>query len=250
MMVLFYAGCGLALVAAGLAPEPRRALRSRCSRSGVFAAIYHPVGTAMLIEQATARGRSLAFNGVCGNVGAALAAGMTAALAAAFGWRAAFLVPGVICLATAVVYLRLVPDEERKGGEPRHGGRRSARLLAGGDDLRPVHRDRALRRPACSTSSRSRCRRSLDERLGDRRPAAPGRRREQPRCFMCGALAQLAVGRSGGALPPHILFAVIASSAVPRRAVGGAATSGRMLIVGARRWRWRRSTRRSPSTIS
>src|ERR1700709_2291765 len=27
---------------------------------GVFAAIYHPVGTAMLIEQATARGRSLA----------------------------------------------------------------------------------------------------------------------------------------------------------------------------------------------
>ena len=80
----------------------------------MFAAIYHPVGTAMLIEQATARGRSLAFNGVCGNVGAALAAGMTAALAAGFGWRAAFLVPGVICMATAVVYLRLVPNEERK----------------------------------------------------------------------------------------------------------------------------------------
>ena len=50
---------------------------------GMFAAIYHPVGTAMLIEQATSRGRSLAFNGVCGNLGAALAAGITAALV---GW--------------------------------------------------------------------------------------------------------------------------------------------------------------------
>ena len=47
----------------------------------MFAAIYHPVGTAMLIEQATNRGRTLAFNGVCGNLGVALAAGITAVLA-------------------------------------------------------------------------------------------------------------------------------------------------------------------------
>jgi len=113
MMVMFYAGCGLALVGAGFAPN-LVGLAVALFALGVFAAIYHPVGTAMLIEQATARGRSLAFNGVCGNVGAALAAGMTAALAAGFGWRAAFLVPGVICIATAVVYLRLVPNEERK----------------------------------------------------------------------------------------------------------------------------------------
>jgi len=97
-------------VAAALAPN-LIGLAIALFALGVFAAIYHPVGTAMLIEQATARGRSLAFNGVCGNVGAALAAGVTAALAAAFGWRAAFLVPGVICLVTAVVYLRLVPKE-------------------------------------------------------------------------------------------------------------------------------------------
>src|SRR5436305_271619 len=58
--------------------------------------------------------RSLAFNGVCGNLGAALATGMTAALIAGLGWRAAFLAPGVICVATAVVYLRLVPDQPRK----------------------------------------------------------------------------------------------------------------------------------------
>src|SRR5262249_10523904 len=113
MMALFYSGCGLSLVAAGLAPN-LIVLAIALSALGVFAAIYHPVGTAMLIEQATLRGRSLAFTGVCGNLGAALAAGMTAALVAAFSWRAAFVVPGAICIATAVAYLRFVPDEARK----------------------------------------------------------------------------------------------------------------------------------------
>src|SRR3954466_3079260 len=113
MMALFYLGCGAARVGAALAPSPVM-LAVALSALGMFTAIYHPVGTAMLIEQATSRGRSLAFNGVCGNVGAALAAGVTALLSAAFGWRAAFLVPGVICLVTAAVYLRLVPKEERR----------------------------------------------------------------------------------------------------------------------------------------
>ena len=65
----------------------------------MFAAIYHPVGTAMLIEQATTRGRSLAFNGVCGNLGVALAAGITAVLASVIGWRGAFVVPAAVCIA-------------------------------------------------------------------------------------------------------------------------------------------------------
>ena len=100
MMVLFYGGCGLSLIAAGFASD-LIVLAVALTALGMFAAIYHPVGTAMLIEQATSRGRSLAFNGVCGNLGVALAAGITAALVAGLGWRAAFLVPGVICVATA-----------------------------------------------------------------------------------------------------------------------------------------------------
>jgi MFS family permease len=63
MMVVFYAGCGLSLLAAGLAPN-LIVLAAALTALGMFAAIYHPVGTAMLIEQATLRGRSLAFNGV------------------------------------------------------------------------------------------------------------------------------------------------------------------------------------------
>src|SRR5687768_10269114 len=67
MMALFYFGCGLSLLAAGLAPN-LFVLAGALAALGMFAAIYHPVGTAMLIEQATTRGRSLAFNGVCGNL--------------------------------------------------------------------------------------------------------------------------------------------------------------------------------------
>ena len=112
MMVLFFVGCGLSLTAAGLAPN-LIILSVALFVLGVFASIYHPVGTAMLIAQATSRGRSLAFNGVCGNLGVSLATGITAALVVAFGWRGAFLVPAILCVVTAVVYLCLVPDDHK-----------------------------------------------------------------------------------------------------------------------------------------
>ena len=123
MMVLFYFGCGASLVAAAFAPNLVM-LALALFALGVFAAIYHPVGTAMLIETATQRGRSLAFNGVCGNLGVSLA-GITAALTAAFSWRGAFLVPGVICIATGAIYLWLVPNEDR------HAARRNASARRG-----------------------------------------------------------------------------------------------------------------------
>ena len=98
MMAVFYFGCGASLAAAAAAPS-LYFLAAALFALGMFAAIYHPVGMPMLIAAATVRGRTLAFNGVCGNIGAALAAGMTAALAVLLGWRGAFLVPAVICLA-------------------------------------------------------------------------------------------------------------------------------------------------------
>jgi len=112
MMVAFYLGCGLSLTAAAAAPSLIM-LAAALFALGIFAAIYHPVGTAMVIENATQRGRTLAFNGVCGNLGVSLAAGTTALLTAAFSWRGAFLLPGLICIVTGAVYLWLVPDEAR-----------------------------------------------------------------------------------------------------------------------------------------
>jgi MFS family permease len=112
MMVAFYFGSGLSLVAAALAPSLTM-LAAALFALGVFGAIYHPVGTALLLENATQRGRALAFNAVCGNLGVALAAGVTAALTAALSWRGAFLVPGLVCIVTGMAYVRFVRDDAR-----------------------------------------------------------------------------------------------------------------------------------------
>jgi MFS family permease len=110
MMAAFYIGCGLSLIGAAFAYN-LATLGVALFALGVFAAIYHPVGMAMLIEASGARGRTLAFNGVCGNLGVSLAAGISAALAAWINWQAAFVVPGVICVISGIVYLWMTPDD-------------------------------------------------------------------------------------------------------------------------------------------
>lgn len=110
MMAAFYFGCGFSLIGAALAPN-LPTLAVALFALGIFAAIYHPVGMAMLIEASHAKGRTLAFNGVCGNLGVSLAAGISALLATWFGWRAAFVAPALFSFAIGVVYVRLTPDD-------------------------------------------------------------------------------------------------------------------------------------------
>lgn len=110
MMALFYFGCGVSLALTAFAPNAWW-LAAGMFLLGMFAAIYHPVGMAMLIEASGAKGRTLAFNGVCGNLGVSLAAGISAALASWINWRAAFLAPAVLCVITGVVYLWMTPDD-------------------------------------------------------------------------------------------------------------------------------------------
>ena len=227
MMVLFYAGCGLSLVGAGLAPN-LILLAVALTALGVFAAIYHPVGTAMLIEQATSRGRSLAFNGVCGNLGAALAAGITAALVAGLGWRAAFLAPGAVCIVTAVVYARLVPDERRKAaGRGTVADVPLAAWMAA--TIFALFIVIALCAGLVFNIVSVALPKIVDERLGTDVPLllVGG---IATAVFMCGAIAQLAVGRLVERFPPHILFAVIASLQF-LGVLWAAQASGKMLII-------------------
>lgn len=106
LMVAFYLGTGLSLVATGFSSTPAM-LGITLAVAGAFAAIYHPVGTAMLVEAAGERpGRAIGLNGVFGNVGTAAAPVLTAFIAQAWGWSAAFILPGLICAAVGLVYLR------------------------------------------------------------------------------------------------------------------------------------------------
>jgi predicted MFS family arabinose efflux permease len=207
MMALFYFGCGVSLLAAGLAPN-LIVLAVALFALGMFAAIYHPVGTAMLIEQATSRGRSLAFNGVCGNVGVALAAGITAVLVAVLSWRAAFFVPGAVCLLTGIAYLRLVPNDRHKAA-----GRTSspdvslaAWMAVAVFVLFIVIAVSAGLVFHISTVALPKI---VDERLGAGVPLVVVGGLATA-IFLCGAGAQLSIGRLTEKYPPHLLFAAVA----------------------------------------
>lgn len=105
LMTAYFFGAGLSLLACAAAASPL-ALACALAATGGFAAIYHPIGTAMLVDTAGERpGRAIGVNGVFGNVGVALAPIVTAFLAGHLGWHAAFAVPGALCLAVGVAWL-------------------------------------------------------------------------------------------------------------------------------------------------
>jgi MFS family permease len=106
LMTAFFLGTAAGLIGAGLARSPTM-LAIALAFAGGFAAIYHPIGTTMLIEAAGDKpGRSIGVNGVFGNLGVALAPVITAFLAHAVGWRAAFIAPGVFCAAAGLLWMR------------------------------------------------------------------------------------------------------------------------------------------------
>src|SRR5579872_1047118 len=106
LMTVFFFGTGLSMVATGFCGSPVT-LAVALGATGLFAAIYHPVGTAMLVDAAGDKpGRAIGINGVFGNVGVGLAPVVTAFLAGFAGWRAAFMVPGIVCVALGVFWLR------------------------------------------------------------------------------------------------------------------------------------------------
>src|SRR5438552_4114178 len=107
MMVVFFFGIGAASVLTGFATGPLH-IALGLTLVGVFAAIYHPVGIAMLVANRENVGRVLGVNGVFGNVGVAFSALIAGALADAVGWRAAFIVPGAIALGVGAAFVPVV----------------------------------------------------------------------------------------------------------------------------------------------
>ncbi len=104
MVSIFFIGIGVASTATSFANSP---LQIGCGlfAIGLFAAIYHPVGIAMVVQGRVKTGMPLALNGVFGNIGVAAAALITGIIIDTFGWQAAFLVPGVISVAIGFAYV-------------------------------------------------------------------------------------------------------------------------------------------------
>ena len=105
MMAVFFFGIGTASVLAGLSQNAWQ-LGAALALIGAFAAIYHPVGIAMLTIGSPRLGWTLGVNGVWGNLGLGVAALVTGLIVQFVNWRSAFIAPGLVTIALGAVYLR------------------------------------------------------------------------------------------------------------------------------------------------
>ncbi|MCH7476834.1 MAG: MFS transporter [SAR324 cluster bacterium] len=130
MMTVFFFGIGAAAVLTGLANSLWQ-IAAGLTLVGLFAAIYHPVGTAMVVQGRSDIGRALGINGVAGNIGVAAAALTAGALTDLISWRAAFIVPGVIAMATGVAFALAVRDgAENAQAQPKRAAGASGGAVA------------------------------------------------------------------------------------------------------------------------
>ncbi|HVE51044.1 MAG TPA: MFS transporter [Casimicrobiaceae bacterium] len=110
MMLLFFFGMGAAALLVALTQNAWQ-LSIALAVLGLFAAIYHPVGIPMLVQNATRPGATIGINGLAGNLGVALAALVTGILVKYIGWRAAFAIPGIVSIACGIVFARVATVE-------------------------------------------------------------------------------------------------------------------------------------------
>ncbi|MAP11101.1 MAG: MFS transporter [Gammaproteobacteria bacterium] len=103
MMVVFFIGIGIASILTSYASTPVE-MGIGLAAVGLFAAIYHPVGLAMVVHGRTKTGVPLAINGIFGNMGVASAALLTGLMIDTAGWNAAFVVPGIVSIVGGVAY--------------------------------------------------------------------------------------------------------------------------------------------------
>jgi len=107
MMAVYFLGIGAGAIWAGLANSPLE-MAIALGMLGLFGSIYHPVGIAWLVRTAVNRGKALGVNGAFGGFGPALGGIMAGVLIDSFGWRSAFLIPGVVTVLIGLAFVWLV----------------------------------------------------------------------------------------------------------------------------------------------
>ena len=110
MMILFFFGMGAAAILVSLTQSPIQ-MALALALLGCFAAIYHPVGIPMLVQASPHPGWTIGVNGFAGNLGIAFSAIVTGYLVKYFGWRMAFLLPGIVSIALGIVFTKMAKVE-------------------------------------------------------------------------------------------------------------------------------------------
>ena len=120
MMIIFFIGMGVTALLTALTQNAWQ-LAAALTLLGTFAAIYHPVGIPMLVQNVPNPGAVIGINGLVGNLGIAVAALVTGFLVKWIGWRAAFVFPGIIAIACGIVFAITCPKEAHAPSKGRGG---------------------------------------------------------------------------------------------------------------------------------
>ena len=112
LMVIFHFGIGISAIICSFASTPWE-LSIGLGLIGVFAAIFHPVGIAMLLKNSKKLGYRLGINGVFGNMGVAAAPLITGFLLLISDWKLSFILPGIACILYGVIFLLALRDEPK-----------------------------------------------------------------------------------------------------------------------------------------
>ncbi|MBN8958791.1 MAG: MFS transporter, partial [Rhizobiales bacterium] len=129
------------------------------------------------------------------------------ALASWFGWRGAFVVPSVICIASGIVYLMLTTDDRNRTGKRKavadvHVPWRLAAIMFAVYVVISICSGLVFNTISIALPK------IVDERFGAGASLmAVGSLATA--VFLCGALGQLAMGRLVERFPPHLLFAAV-----------------------------------------
>jgi MFS family permease len=107
MMAIFFLGIGVSAILAAQADSPLQ-IALGLFAIGVFAAIYHPVGLALVVHGRDKTGVPLAINGIFGNLGVACAALITGFMIEWTGWRSAFVLPGAASVLIGIAYVAFI----------------------------------------------------------------------------------------------------------------------------------------------
>jgi MFS family permease len=213
MMSAFFIGIGLASIATAFARTPFE-IGLGLFVIGVFAAIYHPVGLAIVVEKWKNTGMRIAVNGVWGNLGVASAALITGYFIDHGGWRVAFIVPGGVSILIGIAYTMLM---WREIARPKH----KIRLKAASRELPADIKALLLRvsmivflTTAVSSivfqSTTFALPKVFDERLGGISVSATTLGGLAFLVFALGSLGQLVVGHFLDRLGPRAVFATAA----------------------------------------
>jgi len=134
MMIVFFISIGIAAIAVGMTNTPNQ-LAIAMAVLGCAASIYHPVGIPMLVQGASRPGWTIGVNGLAGNLGLAAAAGVTGLLVKYFGWRMAFIIPGIVSIILGLVFAvyatrdGIAPAKKKSTASGNHDGISVAKVM-------------------------------------------------------------------------------------------------------------------------